>query len=115
MRRRDLLKLGGLAALGTAAAACGGGSGSGSGGKNVQLQFMYWGSTFEKAAVERMLKQYEQKHAGVTVKPLYTPDEYDVKLNTLVASNRLPDAGTCRWRCRTGWASRASWSTCSPI
>ncbi|MBB5782396.1 extracellular solute-binding protein [Nonomuraea jabiensis] len=93
MRRRDLLKLGGLAALGTAAAACGGGSGSGSGGKNVQLQFMYWGSTFEKAAVERMLKQYEQKHAGVTVKPLYTPDEYDVKLNTLVASNRLPDAG----------------------
>ncbi|TMR97929.1 extracellular solute-binding protein [Nonomuraea basaltis] len=91
MRRRDLLKLGGLAALGTTAAACGGGS-SGSAG-NVQLQFMYWGSTFEKKAVENMLRQYEQKNAGVKVKPLYTPDEYDVKLNTLVAGNRLPDAG----------------------
>ncbi|WP_188196155.1 extracellular solute-binding protein [Nonomuraea sp. SYSU D8015] len=91
MRRRDLLKLGGLAALG-ATAACGGGSGSGSGG-NVQLQFMFWGSTYEKAAVERMLNQYEQKNAGVKVKPLFTPDEYDVKLNTLVASNKLPDLG----------------------
>ncbi|MFI7707902.1 extracellular solute-binding protein [Nonomuraea sp. NPDC049480] len=91
MRRRDLLRLGGLAALGTTAAACGG-SGSSSAG-NTQLQFMFWGSTFEKAAVERMLKQYEQKNAGVKVKPLFTPDEYDVKLNTLVASNRLPDLG----------------------
>ncbi|MGN9845945.1 ABC transporter substrate-binding protein [Nonomuraea sp. H19] len=91
MRRRDLLKLGGLAALGSAAAACGG-SGSGSAG-NVQLQFMFWGSTFEKKAVENMLRQYEQKNPGVKVKPLFTPDEYDVKLNTLVASNKLPDAG----------------------
>ncbi|MGI5289966.1 extracellular solute-binding protein [Nonomuraea polychroma] len=92
MKRRDLLKLGGLAALGTAAAACGGGGGSGAAG-NTQLQFMFWGSTFEKKAVEHMLKQYEQKNPGVKVKPLFTPDEYDVKLNTLVASNKLPDAG----------------------
>ncbi|MEU6715860.1 extracellular solute-binding protein [Nonomuraea sp. NPDC046802] len=91
MRRRDLLKLGGLAALGATATACGGGSGSA--GNATQLQFMFWGSTFEKAAIERMLKQYEQKNAGAKVKPLFTPDEYDVKLNTLVAGNNLPDAG----------------------
>ncbi|MFD2353011.1 hypothetical protein ACFSTC_32590 [Nonomuraea ferruginea] len=70
MRRRDLLKLGGLAALGTTAAACGGDQERAS---RTQLQFMFWGSTFEKKAVENMLKQYEQKNPGVTVKPLYTP------------------------------------------
>ncbi|MGW0807815.1 extracellular solute-binding protein [Nonomuraea sp. NPDC002799] len=90
MRRRDVLRLGGLAALGATAAACGG---SGDAGGGAELQFMFWGSTFEKAAVERMLKQYERRHAGVKVKPLYTPDEYDVKLNTLVAGGRLPDLG----------------------
>lgn len=92
MRRRDLLRLGGLAALGTAAAACGSGGGAGSAGA-VQLQFMYWGSTFEKAAIDKMLKAYEQQHSGVRVKPLFTPDEYDVKLNTLVASGKVPDVG----------------------
>jgi multiple sugar transport system substrate-binding protein len=113
MKRRDLLKLGGLAALGSAAAACGG-SGSGSAG-NTQLQFMFWGSTFEKAAVQRMLKQYEQKNAGVKVKPLYTPDEYDVKLNTLVASNRMPDLGYVPMSMSFRLGSRASWSICSRI
>lgn len=95
MRRRDLFKLGGLAALGTAAAACSsgtGGSGS-SAAKDVELSFMFWGSTFEKAAIDKMLKAYEQKHAGTTLKSLFTPDDYDVKLNTLVASGRVPDVG----------------------
>ncbi|NUW44140.1 ABC transporter substrate-binding protein [Nonomuraea rhodomycinica] len=93
MKRRDLFRIGGLAALGAAAAACGGGGGGGGSKGSTQLQFMYWGSTFEKAAVEKMLRQYEQKNAGVDVKPLFTPDEYDVKLNTLVASGRVPDVG----------------------
>ncbi|MGJ6968444.1 extracellular solute-binding protein [Streptosporangium sp. G11] len=92
MRRRDLFRMGGLAALGAAAGACGSDGGSSSAGK-VQLQFMYWGSTFEKQAVDKMLKVYEQRHAGVRVKPLYTPDEYDVKLNSLIAGGRVPDAG----------------------
>ncbi|MEU8147540.1 extracellular solute-binding protein [Nonomuraea sp. NPDC048901] len=92
MNRRDLFKIGGLAALGAAAAACGNGGGSSSSGAK-QLQFMYWGSTFEQKAVEKMLRQFEQKKPGVKVKALFTPDEYDVKLNTLVASGRVPDVG----------------------
>ncbi|WP_336204146.1 ABC transporter substrate-binding protein [Nonomuraea sp. LPB2021202275-12-8] len=90
MKRRDLFRMGGLAALGAAAAACG------SGGETKaarQLQFMYWGSTFEKTAVEKMLQAFEQQKPGIDVKPLFTPDEYDVKLNTLVAGGRMPDLG----------------------
>ncbi|MBB5867307.1 multiple sugar transport system substrate-binding protein [Allocatelliglobosispora scoriae] len=86
MKRRELLALGGLTAL---LAACGD-DGSAAG---AQLQFMYWGSTFEQKAVEKMLKAFEQANAGTKVKPLFTPDEYDVKLNTLVASGNVPDVG----------------------
>ncbi|NUO97899.1 MAG: sugar ABC transporter substrate-binding protein [Nonomuraea sp.] len=88
MKRRDLFRMGGLAALGVAG--CGSGGGSASGGR---LQFMYWGSTFEKAAVEKMLRAFEQRNPGIEVKPVFTPDEYDVKLNSLVAGGRTPDVG----------------------
>jgi multiple sugar transport system substrate-binding protein len=89
--RRDLLRFGGLVtAAGAVAplAACGAGSGSGG---DVELQFMYWGSSFEQKAVNEMLRQFEDEHEGVSVQPLYTPQEYETKVNTLVASNRAPD------------------------
>ncbi|GAA3828294.1 hypothetical protein GCM10022226_56340 [Sphaerisporangium flaviroseum] len=84
--RRDLLLLGGLAATAALPAACGGAGGG------AELQFMYWGSTFEQKAVDRMLGQFTRSK-GVRVRPLYTPDEYDVKLNTLIAGGRAPDVG----------------------
>lgn len=88
MRRRELLALAGLVPL---AAACG--NDDDGAAENIQLQFMYWGSTFEQKAVEKMLKAFEQGNTGTKVKPLFTPDEYDVKLNTLVASGNVPDVG----------------------
>jgi len=87
MKRRQLLALGGLASL---MAACGDDDSSSA---DLQLQFMYWGSTFEQKAVDKMLKAFEQSNNGTKVKPLFTPDEYDVKLNTLVASGSVPDVG----------------------
>ncbi|WP_433003558.1 ABC transporter substrate-binding protein [Kribbella sp. CA-294648] len=85
MRRRQFLALGGLAAL----AACD----SESPGSEAHLEFMYWGSTFEQKAVEKMLTAFEQKNPGVKVEPRFTADEYDVKLQTLVASGAVPDVG----------------------
>ncbi|MER7366439.1 extracellular solute-binding protein [Nonomuraea wenchangensis] len=92
MKRRDLFRMGGLAALGAAAAACGSGGGTAGAGA-TRLQFMYWGSTFEKTAVEKMLRSFAEKNPGVEVKPLFTPDEYDVKLNSLIAGGNVPDLG----------------------
>ncbi len=89
MRRRQLLAIGGLSGLAALTAACGDDNPQG----GVQLQFMYWGSTFEQKAVEKMLKSFEETNTGAKVKPLFTPDEYDVKLNTLVASGNVPDVG----------------------
>src|SRR5690349_20545555 len=87
MRRRELLALGGLMSL---LAACGDDDGS---AETTRLQFMYWGSTFEQKAVQKMLKAFEERNSRLRVKPLFTPDEYDVKLNTLVASGNTPDVG----------------------
>ena len=99
--RRDLLRLGGgLAAVGATAglAACGGKGltddssdtgNSESGAAN--MQFMYWGSTYEQKAVNKMLASYKEDHPEDTVKPLFTPSDYDTKMNALVASNRAPD------------------------
>ena len=95
--RRDLLRAGGFAAAGAAAAGlastglAGCNSPGGGGGSATEMEFMYWGSTFEQKAINKMLDQFEQKHEGVTLKPLYTPEEYETKVNTLVASNRPPD------------------------
>jgi multiple sugar transport system substrate-binding protein len=94
--RRDLLRFGGLAAAGAAAGgltACADmGPGSTGGGEGqTDLEFMYWGSTFEQKAINKMLQQFGQKHKGVVAKPVYTPNDYDTKLNTLIASNKAPD------------------------
>ncbi|HZC25896.1 MAG TPA: extracellular solute-binding protein [Actinopolymorphaceae bacterium] len=93
--RRDLLRMGGVAAAGLAApglAACGGsGGGGGASGQDVELQFMFWGSSYEQKAIGEMLKQFGQHHKGVTAKPIYVPGDYETKVNTLVASGRTPD------------------------
>ncbi len=52
---------------------------------------MFWGSTAEQKAIAAMLKDFEKEKSGVTVKPVFTPADYDTKLNALVASNRQPD------------------------
>ncbi|MBO0811755.1 MAG: extracellular solute-binding protein [Microlunatus sp.] len=90
--RRELFRFAGLGAAAAAIpglAACGGESMTG--GSTSELQFMYWGSSFEKTAIEAMLKSFQDSHKNVTTKPLYTPDDYTTKLNTLVASHRAPD------------------------
>ncbi|GAB3408048.1 ABC transporter substrate-binding protein [Flindersiella endophytica] len=96
LSRRELLRLGGLAATGSAAlaltAACNGKSlgESGSAGDKT-MQFMFWGSTAEQKAISQMLAQFKRERPEITVKPLFTPADFDTKLNALVAGNRAPD------------------------
>lgn len=94
LSRRDLLRLGGATALGGLLAACGGSGGDdrGSGGANAEMQYMFWGSTGEQKAIQEMLQGFQKKNGGGTIKPVFTPgDDFDTKLNALLASNRAPD------------------------
>lgn len=90
--RRDLLRMGGVAATAAVVpglASCGGGDGGAESG--ASLQFMYWGSAFEKTAIQKMLDEFEAKNDGVQVQAIHVPGDYDTKVNTMVASNTMPD------------------------
>ena len=91
--RRDVLRNGllGLGAagaagpIGMAATAC-------APADDTRMRFMYWGSSFEQEAVEAMLAAFERRPGSSTpVSPLFVPREYETKVNTLVASDKLPD------------------------
>lgn len=90
LSRRTLLGAGALTAVGLGLFGCGGQSTTKSGG-SANLQFMYWGSANEKAAIEQMCKQFEKSHSGTKVQPVHVPGDYETKVNTLVASGNLPD------------------------
>ena len=103
--RRSLLQAGAVTAAGLATgglAGCGGnsldsrgggggGDDGGSGGGPANMQFMFWGSTEERKAISDMLSAFKKEKPDVTIKPQFTPADYDTKLNALVASNRTPD------------------------
>ncbi|WP_154792314.1 extracellular solute-binding protein [Occultella kanbiaonis] len=88
LSRRDVLKIGGgLAAtvgIGGSLAACSGGN---------EFEYMFWGSTGEQDAIEAMLAGFQDTQEDLTIKPVYTPADYDTKLNALVASGNVPDLG----------------------
>ncbi|WP_432889878.1 extracellular solute-binding protein [Kribbella sp. CA-245084] len=90
LSRRSFLGAGVAATAGLGLFGCGGQSTTKSGGQ-VDLQFMYWGSANEKAAIEQMTKAFEKSHSGTKVQPVHVPGDYETKVNTLVASNNLPD------------------------
>ncbi|MFC5449088.1 ABC transporter substrate-binding protein [Paenibacillus aestuarii] len=62
-------------------------------GKVVELKFSFWGSTFEKQAVEDMIASFNKSHPGIHVTPMYIPGDYNSKINTLMAAGGLPDMG----------------------
>jgi multiple sugar transport system substrate-binding protein len=89
LSRRDFLKLGGAGLAGAAllgVAGCGGG-GSSSG----ELTFTFWGSTFEKKAIDEMVQSFEEAHPDIKVDAQHIPENYETKINTLIAAKNPPD------------------------
>lgn len=89
MSRRNALRLGGAAALSTVftdfmAAGV-------NAAEAAELQYMFWGSTGEQKAINAMLDSFSKEREGVSIRPMYTPADFDTKLNALIASNRQPD------------------------
>jgi len=59
--------------------------------ETVTLKFMYWGSVFEKQAVEQMVQAFEKQNPTIKIDAQHVPTDYDTKINTLMASGDLPD------------------------
>ncbi|CAM4317839.1 sugar ABC transporter substrate-binding protein [Paenibacillus alkaliterrae] len=101
-------------------AACGGSDGSkndgGTGTKStegestepqetVKLKFMFWGSNEEKKAIEGMVNSFNQSHPNIQVSAEHVPGDYNTKINTLMASNELPDVAYLSDSLASKWGS----------
>ena len=62
-----------------------------SSGEKAKLKFMYWGSAFEKEAMEKMIKTFNESNPDIEVKGEHVPGDYNAKINTLMATGELPD------------------------
>ena len=59
----------------------------------VTIKFMYWGTPFEKKALEKSFEDFHKKYSWITVEGMYTPSSYTDKLTAMIAGNVAPDAG----------------------
>ena len=57
----------------------------------VTLRFMYWGSAFEKQAIEAMARKFEAENPGIKIQTEHVPNDYMTKMNTLIAAGKEPD------------------------
>src|SRR5262245_41728257 len=57
----------------------------------VTISMMGWGSILEKQNVQKGLDLFQSKNPDVKVNWLHTPDDYDTKLNTVLAGGTPPD------------------------
>jgi multiple sugar transport system substrate-binding protein len=61
-------------------------------GEAVTLTFTFWGSTFEKQAMDAMVKKFEAANPNIKVDAQHIENSaYDTKMNTLIAANKQPD------------------------
>ncbi len=59
----------------------------------TELTFTYWGSPFEREAVERMLKSFNDAHPNIQVRGQHIPDAYVEKISTMISGGTPPDVG----------------------
>ena len=55
------------------------------------ISMMHWGDDYERQMYEDVINRYMELVPGVTVEQLYVPGDYYTKLQTLAASNQMPD------------------------
>lgn len=62
-------------------------------GLTGKISFMHWGDDYERQMYADVIAAYKQKVPGVEIEQVYVPgmSDYFVKLQTLAASNTLPD------------------------
>jgi len=77
--------------------------------KPAELVFTYWGSPFERQAVEKVVQKFNQQHANIRVRPQHIPNSnYTTKLLTMVAAGTAPDIAYIPDPMISKWAS-AGW------
>ncbi|MFD1720072.1 ABC transporter substrate-binding protein [Amnibacterium endophyticum] len=99
LTRRTLLATAGAASVSTLLASCAGftgqpqgGSSGGSSGGSGTLTFTTWASDSEKAAYEKLIKQFEAANDGVTVRANFVPyQQMFTNIDAQLSAGNAPD------------------------
>jgi multiple sugar transport system substrate-binding protein len=70
----------------------------------VTLKYTYWGSTYEKEAMEKAVKEFEDANSNIKVDLQHIPADYEAKISAMVAGNEAPDLGYVRDFFALPWA-----------
>lgn len=62
----------------------------------VTLKFTYWGGSFEKTAMEKLIAGFQEKYPYITVEAQHIPADYEAKMSAMVAGNEAPDIAYIR-------------------
>ncbi len=68
-----------------------GGETSSDGELSGTIRFATWGSESEVETNEKVIATFEELHPGVTVELEYIPEDYETKIDTLIAGGAAPD------------------------
>ena len=99
LTRRTLLATAGAASVGTLLASCAGfggqpsgGSSAGTGGKGGTITFTTWASVTEKAAYQKLIKQFEAANKGSTVTANFVPyAQMFTNIDAQLSAGNAPD------------------------
>lgn len=82
----------------------------------VELVFYNWGDGTEQKMFEYVFELFTKENPDVTVKYLYVPGgEYMTKLNTMAASDTMPDMGQMPAWCTLLWAENGMYADMSDL
>lgn len=82
----------------------------------VELVFCNWGDGTEQEMFEYVFDLFEAENPGVTVKYMYIPySEYLTKLNTMAASDTMPDMGQMQTENVLLWAENGMYADVSDL
>ena len=70
----------------------------------AELTFTFWGSPFEREAVNQMLEAFNESHPNIQVRGQHIPDNYAEKIATMVAGGTPPDVGYLNEQTAFLWA-----------
>ena len=71
----------------------------------AELTFTFWGSPFEREAVDLMVAAFNEANPGIKVRGQHIPDGYSEKIATMVAGGTPPDLGYLNEQQAFLWAS----------
>lgn len=84
--------------------------------KQVELVFCNWGDGTEQKMFEYVFELFQKENPNITVKYLYIPyGEYMTKLNTMAASDTMPDLGQMQTENVLLWAENGMYADMSDM